>query len=514
MDNTLESQAGLLDLAHDAIIVRNLAGQISYWNHGAETVYGWSKDQAIGAVIHDLLQTVFPEPFANIEKTLLQTRCWEGQLRHTVRDGGLVTVSSRWVVRDAEAGQIEILEINRDITAQKRAEEAFLLVNRELQTRVAELRRAEQRFRALLESAPDAMVIVDGSGQIVLVNAQTERQFGYTRDELLGRSLDTLLPERFRDRHQGQVSSYVNGPRARLMGEGPDLFGLRKNGEEFPVEIALSPIETAEGVLIGSSIRDVSERKRFEEALTEKNIELENAAKGKDPFLASVSHDLRSPLHTIIGFADLLAEELKGPLNGEQKRFVQHILSDSQHLLDLINDVLDFSKIQAGELQLRWEIFDTSAAIEEVVFSLRPRAEAQSIHLETSVGGSYALYADRLRFRQVLYNLLTNVIKFSPEGGSIRVAAAPRDDFIEIAVSAIGIAISNQQREVLDGSDQVAKGADRTRPGTGLGLSITRALVERHGGHIWMEGADGQESRFIFTFPAAEAWAEHAGSRP
>ena len=273
MHNTLEGgQAGLLDLAHDAIIVRNLDGRIGYWNLGAETLYGWSKDQAAGKVIHELLQTIFPAPLEGIERTLLQTRRWDGELRHTVRDGGTVTVSSRWAIRDGEANQMEILEINRDLTSQKRVEQGFLGVNRELETRVAELRRAEQRFRALVECAPDAMVIADASGQIVLVNAQTEKLFGFSRYELLGQSMDMLMPERFRDRHQAHLSAYVSGPRTRPMGEHPDLFGLRKNGEEFPVEIALSPIETAEGVLSSSSIRDVSERKRFEKAQGEEHV--------------------------------------------------------------------------------------------------------------------------------------------------------------------------------------------------------------------------------------------------
>jgi PAS domain S-box-containing protein len=510
--DALEPPIGLLDMAHDAIVVRALDGRIRYWNHGAETLYGWSKDEAIGRVTHDLLKTVFPAPFEDIQKALRENRRWQGELQHTVRSKGTVTVSSRWAVREAENQQIEILEINRDITAQKKVEEELRAVNRERALRIAELQRAEQRFRTLLESAPDAMVIVDGSGQIVLVNQETEKQFGYRRIELLGHNVDMLVPERFRGRHPGRRSLYVSERRVRPMGKGLELFGLRKNGEEFPVEISLSPIETAEGVLIGSSIRDISGRKSLEKALSGKNTQLENADKTKDLFLAGMSHGLRAPLHTIIGFADLLAEELKGPLNDQQKHFVRHILDDSQHLLELVNDILDLSKIQAGELQLRWEIFDASAAIEEVVSSFRSQVQAKSIRLETQVGESPALHADHLRFKQVLYNLLSNAIKFTPEGGAIRIAATPRDNFIEIAVSDTGIGIPKEQHEaVFDGFHQVSKTAKSGQAGTGLGLSITRALVEQHGGRIWLESEHGQGSRFILTIPAGKPDMAHAG---
>lgn len=500
--DAVEPPTGLLDMAHDAIIVRDLAGRIRYWNHGAETLYGWSKDEASGRLAHDLLQTVFPMPFGDIEKTLAETRRWQGELQHTVRSKGTVIVSSRWSVRDTEGQEVEILEINRDITAQKRVEEELRAVNRDRAARIAELQKAEQRFRALLESAPDAMVIVNGSGQIVLVNEQTEKQFGYRKVELLGNNVDMLVPERLRNRHPGHRSLYVSKRRVRPMGKGLELFGLRKTGEEFPVEISLSPIETAEGVLISSSIRDISERKSLEKALSEKNIQLEAADRTKDLFLAGMSHELRAPLHTVIGFADLLAEELKGPLNDEQKHFVRHILDDSRHLLELVNDILDLSKIQAGGLQLCWDILDASMAIEEVVSSVRPQAQAKSLHLETQVGESPALRADHLRFKQVLYNLLSNAIKFTPEGGVIRVDATPRDSFVEIAVSDTGIGIPKEQHEaVFDRFYQVST-AKNGHAGTGLGLSITRALVEQHGGRIWLESERGRGSRFIFTVPA------------
>jgi signal transduction histidine kinase len=182
---------------------------------------------------------------------------------------------------------------------------------------------------------------------------------------------------------------------------------------------------------------------------------------------------------------------------------VQHILTDSRHLLELINDILDLGKIQAGGLQLRWEIFDTSAAIEDVVSSVWPQVQAKAIHLETNVGGPHALRADHTRFKQVLYNLLSNAVKFSPDGGRINIAAERRDNMIEIAVSDNGIGIPRDQQEaVFDAYTQVSSATRAPNPGTGLGLPITRALVEHHGGRIWLESEPGKGSRFAFTLPA------------
>jgi PAS domain S-box-containing protein len=250
-ENRFREQAELLDLSSDAILVRNLKNEITYWNRSAERLYGWRAEEARGKTTHELLQTEFPKALAEIEAETLAKGYWEGELIHHCCSGSVVTVSSRWALRtDVRGNPSAVLESNRDITQSKKD---------------------AQKFRNLLETAPDAIVIVDQSGKIQLVNAQTEKLFGYARAELIGAAVENLVPELCHGQHSGHREAYAQSPPPRSMGAGLDLYGRRKDGTEFPVEISLSPLETAEGTLISSAMRDVTQRKK----LTEKFLEHE-----------------------------------------------------------------------------------------------------------------------------------------------------------------------------------------------------------------------------------------------
>ena len=236
--------------------------------------------------------------------------------------------------------------------------------------------------------------------------------------------------------------------------------------------------------------------------LQQKNIDLEKANRTKDQFLSSMSHELRTPLHTVIGFAELLIEEMQGPLNEKQKRYVGHIQRDAQHLLALINEILDLSKIEAGRLELRRETLAPDAVIEEAISSIRPRAEDKSIRIQTDIGMLPALSADRLRLKQILLNLLSNSVKFTPEGGEIRIEATWNPGGVTISVTDTGTGIpSDQSIAVFDKFYQVGSIAKATGVGTGLGLAITKALVEQHGGAIWLDSEPGRGACFTFTIP-------------
>ena len=264
--------AELIELTHDAIFVRDLSSKVLYWNAAAERLYGWSKDEAVGTLSHQLLSTVFPEPLDEIEADLLRCGYWEGELKHTCRNGEVRIVSSRWALRrDANGEPVAMLESNRDVTVRAREDE---------------------KFRGLLESAPDPMVIVDGDGVIRLVNARTQAVFGYSRDELIGQTVEIIVPERFRGGHIERRSRYAKCPVTRAMGANLELYGRRKDGSEFPVEISLSPLEVSGGTLISSAIRDVSDRVCIQKELRDANEFLEQRVAARTKELAAANAGL------------------------------------------------------------------------------------------------------------------------------------------------------------------------------------------------------------------------------
>jgi PAS domain S-box-containing protein len=364
---------------------------------------------------------------------------------------------------------------------------------------------AGSRF-PLLEYAPDAAVIVDGNGVIALVNAQTERLFGYEREELVGQHVEILIPQRYHEVHVAEREGYCADPRARPMGSGLELYGRRKDGSEFPVEVSLSPIVTSEGRFVASAIRDATERKAFERRLQELNEELQHANRAKDTFLASVSHELRTPLNAILGFTGTLLMKLPGPLTVEQERQLQIVRSSATHLLSLINDILDLSKIESGKRDLYLEEVALEDVITEVSAALSSSAAEKALDFSISlVNAPPSVSTDRRALAQILLNLTNNAIKYT-EKGSVRIEArgAICNGASAVAVSVIDTGIGIQREDLqrlFEPFNQLDPSSTRRYEGTGLGLYLSRSLALLLGGSVSVTSNYGEGSSFTLTLP-------------
>jgi PAS domain S-box-containing protein len=476
----------------DALMLLDGNGAVCRWSDGAEQMFGYTRAEAVGVLVDELvvIQDRKDEQRSFIAETLFRGRGTFETLRRR-KDGTLIYVDITGKVVNPSTTPTEqvLLFSEKDVTTLK--------VERDSKT-------LEARFRQLLESTPDGIVIVNPTGHILIANSQAERLFGYGAGEMRGSLVERLLPVGFRSSHKGHRASYFAQPRTRSMGAGLELHGLRKDGTEFPVEISLSPIKTEETPLVMSAIRDVSERKRFEKALQEKNVELEKANLAKDSFLASMSHELRTPLNAVLGFTGTLLMKLPGELNDEQTHQLEIVRSNAMHLLDLINDLLNLAKIEAGKVELHREPTECSKLIAEVAASLKPQALAKGLVLMVDVPPEgVVLETDRRALNQIMLNLANNAIKFTA-AGHVRLRLSVRDSGvrqgIDFTVEDTGPGISEEEQAALFGAFVQGQAAKRKGvEGTGLGLHLSRKLAELLGGELHCHSAPGEGSRFVLS---------------
>jgi protein-histidine pros-kinase len=353
------------------------------------------------------------------------------------------------------------------------------------------------KFRGLMESAPDAMVLFDEHCNILLANGQAEKLFGHTREELIGRDIDMLVPERYRSSHPEDRGSFFREPQVRSMGAEVDVWGLHKDGTEFEVEISLSPLEDELSI---AAIRDVTERKDFEERLRETNLQLAAASQAKDRFLASMSHELRTPLNAVLGFTGTMLMGLSGPLTAEQRKQLKTVQANGKHLLSIINDLLDLARIESGNIELEVEPVNCREVLEAVVSGLQPLADAKGIELGMAMpDGGVTVQTDRRSLSQILINLTSNAIKYTTDG-SVRLELEHRKNggsVTRFCVADTGIGIKDEDREKLfPAFEQVESSATQIFEGTGLGLYISQKLAELIGAKIAFESEYGTGSTF------------------
>lgn len=346
----------------------------------------------------------------------------------------------------------------------------------------------EQRFRAMFESAPTAMVMIDADGAIVLVNAQTEKVFGYGREQLLGQPIEMLIPQRFRAAHPGMRSGFFAGPKARQMGSGRELYGLRKDDTEFPVEISLSLVQTEAGLMVLSAIVDISERKRQADALERNNIELQR-------FAYVASHDLQTPMRSIASFVGLLRSTYADKLDAQANDWIRRTAESIKHLQTLVRDLLEYSHVDSQAhpfrpVQVR-KIFDSAVSLLD--------ASIQESRAEISCGELPVVMGDQSQLVQLMLNLIGNGLKYrGADPPRVHVSAERKGTEWTFAVRDNGIGIAPKHHERIF---EIFKRLhdQQEYPGTGIGLAVCRRVVHRHGGKIWVESAPDKGSVFFFT---------------
>jgi PAS domain S-box-containing protein len=503
-ESRYREQAELLELTYDAVIVRNLNDEITYWNRGAEGLYGWRVEEILGKVPYDLLQTLFPKPRAEIAAETMETGYWEGQLTQRRRDGSVVIVFSRWVLRrDAQGNPSGILESSRDITAKRGAEEA--------QEGDAERNRVNEiSFRLLVEAVKDYAIIgFDPNGMVTSWNEGAERLKGYTAEEIMGQHISRLYAQE--DIAAGKLEEELQ--RAAETGHVKDQgWRVRKDGSRFWAEVVTTALRNPDGKLIGfvKIDRDITARRDSEKRIRDLNLELieqldqlGNVNRELEAFSYSVSHDLRAPLRHVDGFARILKDEYSPQIPQEAIRYLDRILDGATQMGQLIDDLLNLAQI--GRKELKRKKLQMGSLVKEVMAELP--AEAQERSIEWRIEPLPEMNCDPGLVKLVFVNLLANAVKFTRKQAAavIEVGTRITDGQRAIFVRDNGVGFDPRYADKLFGVFQRLHRQEDFE-GTGIGLVTVQRIVRRHGGEIWAESQVDAGTTFFFTLgPLAQA---------
>ena len=464
-------------------------------NDAAILTYGYSREEFLTLNIKDLrpIEDVpaFLEKVARVRDVLED----QGISTHCRKDGTKVEVeiTSNPIIYGRRKAR---LVVSTDITERKHAEEA--------------LRQSEERFRLTVDNVVDyAILMLDTAGCVTSWNPGAQRIKGYRADEIIGKNFSQFYPRADVEAGKPQHELAAAAKEGRCLDEG---WRVRKDGSTFWANVVITALRDEQGTLRGYSklTRDMTQSKLAQEAMSQAKDAAEQSNKFKDQFLSTMSHELRTPLNAVLGFSDLLNDECYGALNDRQHRYVNHIQTGGKHLLRLINDILDLSRIEAGRLQLAIENVAVNTCMSEAVDCLRPLSDKKSQTVLVKPSANLSVRADATRLKQILMNLLGNAVKFTPDSGKIEVAAHQIGDVVRMEVrdTGPGIPLEEQQR-IFNAFQRLQQ--SKTTEGTGLGLAITKRLVELQGGNLGIDSQPGNGSCFYFTLPLVPTFVPKEG---
>ncbi|WP_407356720.1 PAS domain S-box protein [Methanolobus sp. WCC5] len=473
----------LIEQSSDAIFLNTLEGHILEVNNMACKILGYSMYELKKMNVADLLPPELKEDGIQVMDRFRTEGFVRGDTKYLTSKGKIIDVEVNARVLEGYPDLAQA--VVRDISERKRTEEKII--------------RSEVKYRSLFERSNDAIILHDPEGQIIDVNKKTCEIFGYNEEELKQISImELILPA---DR-QEFASSVI-----RIQKEGSwrkEIRMIRPDGSVIYMDISALLLQTQENT-IQVVCRDVTDRVMTEAAMLSAKIEAETASRTKSEFLANMSHELRTPLNSIIGFSDVMLEGIAGKVDAKQERYLNHISNSGRHLLNIINDILDISKVEAGKMELEPDIIDVEAVIKEIVTITETLASRKKIRVITELCENMPnVLADRSKLRQIMYNLMGNAIKFTGDGGKISIITDFSENKLYVSVTDTGIGISPEdQKKLFKPFSQIDASISRKYEGTGLGLALVKELVELHGGKIWVQSEPGRGSKFTFELPVA-----------
>ena len=474
-----------------------LTGELLYVSAGVVQIFGIYQEAALGKdwsqIINWLPDSLY-QARSIVEEMVKGKRDFiQHEMCYIHPDGSVRTIHvSCHPGRDDDGNVVTIDGIAEDITERKKSEKA--------------LEESEKRLRSIVEMAADGIINIDEKGLISHFNPASERIFGYLSEEVTGKNVSCLMPEPHRGRHDGYICSYLKkGGNIRHI--GMELEGLRKNGSLFPLELSINVFDDENGKMFTGIVRDITDRKKAENALRQAKKVAEEANRAKSEFLATMSHEIRTPMNAILGMANLLEES---PLSDMQQKYCEVLVRSGEHLLNIINDILDFSKIESGRLSLNFQAFNLRALLNDIcnLMSIQAREKGLGLNLKIDPDVPFSLVGDPDRLRQILINLIGNAMKFTKEGDVTITIGNKEGNFdpsnedqstllFSVADTGIGIPADSLSR-IFEKFEQLNTQSTREYGGTGLGLAISKRLVTLMGGEVRVESSPGRGSVFSF----------------